>query len=278
MPYRHAHYYVGLVLLVILAGFWASYWSPIATVPTAFHFHAVSAVAWLTLLIVQSVSIHRRANALHKQLGLASLALFPFLILGLVMIMDVAAQRFAARESPFVLHNSPSFGIGTAIAIAAYLTLFYQALKTRRNVRLHAGYMLATPLILFESPFSRVIGEFLPWMNVIGSPDIHAVQDTIVISDAMAFAFAVALYAMNRRHGAPWLVAAGFIAVQALVMWFAPFVPQLGDAFGLYARLPLTVTAPAGMAAGILAGWLGWRAGAVAPRTRDVAAAASAPG
>ncbi|MFM5884222.1 MAG: hypothetical protein ACKOQ3_02615 [Novosphingobium sp.] len=273
MPYRHAHFYVGFVLLVILAGFWASYWSPIATVPLAFHFHAVSAVAWLTLLIVQSVTIQRRANALHKQLGLASLALFPFLILGLVMIIDVAAQRYAAKESAFVLHNSPSFGIGTAIAIAAYLTLFYQALKSRRTVRLHAGYMLATPLILFESPFSRVIGEFLPWMNVIGSPGIHAVQDTIAISDAMAFAFAMALYTMNRRHGAPWLVAAGFIALQALVMWFAPFVPQLGAAFDGYARIPLTVTAPAGLAAGTVAGWLGWRAGAAPQRPREAIAA-----
>ena len=33
MPYRHAHWYVGFVLLVILAGFWASYWSAINAVP-----------------------------------------------------------------------------------------------------------------------------------------------------------------------------------------------------------------------------------------------------
>ena len=96
LPYRHAHYYVGFVLLVIAVGFWASYWSPIATVPAAFHFHAMSAMVWLSLLIVQSVSIHRRNNAFHKQAGLASLALFPFLILGLVMIADVAARRYLA--------------------------------------------------------------------------------------------------------------------------------------------------------------------------------------
>lgn len=261
MPYRHAHYYVGFVLLVILAGFWASYWSPIAKVPAAFHFHAMSAMAWLSLLIVQSVSIHRRSNALHRQLGLASLVLFPFLILGLVMIMDVAAQRYAAAESPFVLHNSPAFGLGTAMAIVSYLTLFYLALKHRRNVRLHAGYMLATPLILFESPFSRVIGQFAPWLDFIGSPEIHAVQDTIAISDGLAVLAALAIYARNRKDGAPWLVAAGFIATQAAAMWFAPFVPQIGQAFGVYARIPLPVTASAGMAAGILAGWLGWRAG-----------------
>lgn len=272
MPYRHSHYYVGFVLLVIMLGFWASYWSIAASVRGAFHVHAVSAMTWLTLLIVQSVTIQRRQNALHKQLGLASLVLFPFLILGLVMIMDVAGQRYAARQSAFTMHNGPSFGIGTGIAIAAYLTLFYQALKNRRKVKLHAGYMLATPLILFESPFSRVMESYLPWMNVIGSPDIHAVQDTIAISDAMAAAFALALYVRDRSNGAPWLLAAGFCILQAVVMWFAPFVLQAGVLFGWYATIPLPVTASAGLAAGIIIGWFGWRAGA--PPARMPASAA----
>ncbi len=272
MPYRHAHYYVGFVLLVIAVGFWASYWSPIATVPAALHFHAMSAMVWLSLLIVQSVSIHRRNNAFHKQAGLTSLALFPFLILGLVMIADVAARRYLAAESAFVLHNSPSFGIGVAIAIGAYLTLFYQALKNRRNVKLHAGYMLATPIILFESPFSRVMGEYFPWMvNVIGSPEIHSVQDSIAVSNGFSFAFAMMLYFMNRKHGAPWLVAAFFVALQAVVMWFTPYVPFMGTLFGAYAHIPFAVTASAGIGAGILAGWLGWRAGA--PVKRPVAEA-----
>lgn len=274
MPYRHSHYYVGFVLLVIMLGFWASYWSITASVRGAFHVHAVSAMAWLSLLIVQSVSIQRRQNAFHKQMGLASLVLFPFLILGLVMIMDVAGQRYAAQESAFVMHNGPSFGIGTGIAIAAYLTLFYQALKNRRRVKVHAGYMLATPLILFESPFSRVMESYLPWLNFIGSEDIHAVQDTIAISDGMVALFALALYFRDRKNGAPWLVAAGFCLLQAVVMWFAPFVPQVGTLFGAYAQIPLPFTASAGMAAGIMAGWLGWRAGSAPVRPPVMRAAA----
>jgi len=261
MPYRHAHYFVGFVLLTILVGFWASYWSAIGHVPLAFHVHAMSSSAWLLLLIVQSLAIQRRANAFHKQMGRASFALFPFLILGFMMIIDVSAQRYAAAENPFILHNGPSFGVGMAIAIAAYLTLFYQALKHRRNVKLHAGYMLATPLILFESPFSRVMEGFLPWMNFIGSEGPHAVQDTIAISDGIAIIFAMTLYAMDRKHGAPWLVASGFMGLQAVVMWNAPFVPALGPLFNAYAQVPLVLTAAGGIAAGALAGWLGWRAG-----------------
>jgi len=273
MPYRYGHYFVGFVLLVILGGFWASYWSAIGNVPAAFHFHAISSSTWLLLLIVQSVAIHRRSNAFHKQMGLASFALFPFLILGFMMIIDVSAQRYASGENPFIMHNGPSFGIGMAIAIAAYLTLYYQALKTRRNVKLHAGYMLATPLILFESPFSRVIDQFMPWMNFIGSEGPQGVQDTIVISDSLGIIFALTLYFMDRKHGTPWLVAAFFMGLQAVIMWFAPYVPELGGLFQAYAQIPLAVTASTGIAAGVLAGWLGWRAGAVGGRTTAVAAA-----
>lgn len=266
MPYRHGHYYVGFVLLVIMVGFWASYWSPIANVPTAFHVHAISSSSWLLLLIVQSVAIHRRANAFHKQMGRASFVLFPFLIFGFMMIIDVSAQRYAAQESPFIMHNGPAFGIGMVIAVAAYLTLFYQALKHRRNVKLHAGYMLATPLILFESPFSRVIVDYLPWLNVIGSSKLHAVQDTIVISNVMAIIFAMTLFFIDRRHGAPWLVASCFMGFQAIAMWNAPGIAWLGDLFAAYARIPQVTTFGAGILAGIAAGWLGWKAGLPPPR------------
>lgn len=261
MPYRRAHYFVGFVLLVILSGFWASYFAPIGSVPLAFHVHAFTATTWLLLLIVQHMSIHRRANAFHKQMGKASFVLFPLLMLGFAMIVNVSAQRFAAAESADILHNGPAFGIGMVIAMAAYVTLYYQALRNRRNVKLHAGYMLATPLILFESPFSRVVGQYLPWLNVIGSDGPHAVQDTIVIGDAIAAAFALALYLMDRKHGAPWLVAIFFLVLQSLAMWFSPAIPGLKAVFGAYATLPQAPTLIASVAVGAAAAWLGWRAG-----------------
>lgn len=263
MPYRHAHYFVGFVLLVIMTGFWASYFNRAGAVPLAFHVHAVSSMTWLVLLIAQHLTIQRRANALHRQMGRASFALFPFLIFGFVMIINLTAANYAAGIGAVTAQLGPAFGIGMGIAIAAYLTLFYLALKHRRNVKLHAGYMLATPLILFESPFSRVMGDFLPWMNVIGSPFPHAILDTIAISDIMASLFALALWAGNRKHGAPWLVAAGFMLVQAAVMWFAPFMPWLDTAFAAYASVPVPVTLMLGVAAGTAVAWLGWEAGKV---------------
>jgi hypothetical protein len=273
MPYKYGHYFVGFVLVVILTGFWASYFAPIREVPLAFHVHAFTATSWLLLLIAQSVAIHRRANALHRIMGKASFALFPLLILGFTMIINVSAGRYAAREGDFIAFVGPAFGIGMAVAIAAYLVLFHGALKHRRNVRLHAGYMLATPLILFESPFSRLMDAAFPWMNVIGSAGPRGLLDTIVVSDTLAIVFALGLYAMDRRHGAPWLIAAAFMALQAALMWFAPDIAAFGPMFDAYARIPDPVTLLAALAVGAATGWLGWQAGR-APARKPVAAAA----
>ncbi|MBU7580593.1 MAG: hypothetical protein KAF27_08985 [Porphyrobacter sp.] len=273
MPYRHAHYFVGFVLLVIMAGFWASYFNRVGgPMPLAFHVHALSSMTWLALLIAQHLTIQRRANALHRQMGRASFALFPFLILGFVMIINVTAANFARGDEPFVNLLGSSFAIGMGVAIAAYLTLFFLALKHRRNVKLHAGYMLATPLILFESPFSRVIEQYLPWMNVIGSEGPRAVLDVIVISDVLAMLFALGLYAMNRKHGAPWLVAAGFIGLQAVLMWFAPAIPAFNTAFAAYAAIPVPLTLALAIAVSAAVVWLGWETGK-RPARRAAAAA-----
>lgn len=266
MPYRYGHYFVGLVLLVTVTGFWASYFTMIGEVPLAFHVHAFTATSWLLLLLVQSIGIHLKLNAFHKLMGQASFVMFPPLIVGFVMIINVSATRFAAQESPFIAVLGPAFGIGMVIAVAAYLTLFYLALRHRRNIRLHAGYMLATPMILFESPFSRVMEQAFPWVNVIGSEGPREVLDMIAISDVLVAAFALILYARDRKHGAPWLIAAGFVLLQAVVMWFAPDIGALNTLFALYAQIPGALSVLLGFLAGAAAGWLGWTRGGAPAR------------
>jgi hypothetical protein len=261
VPYRLGHYYVGFVLLVVLAGFWASYFAPLRSpMPLAFHVHAATASSWLLLLIAQSVAIHQRQNALHKVMGKASFALFPLLILGFAMIINVSADRYAAHEGEFIAYAGPSFGIGMSVAIAAYLTLFYQSLKHRRNVRLHAGYLLATPMILFESPFSRAMSQYFPWMNFIGSEGPRELFDTIVVSNLLVSAFALVLYVRDRKHGAPWLVAIAFLTLESVVMWCAPDWPIMARLFTAFTHVPHWIVLAGALLAGAAAGYFGWYA------------------
>jgi hypothetical protein len=259
MPYRHAKFFVAFVLVVIVIGFWNSYFVPIAEVPTAFHVHAFTAITWVTLLLVQDWAIRSGRRRLHKIGGMFSLFLFPFLIVGFVMIINVSAAGYAANENPTARFLGPSFGLTMLIAILAYLVLFYQALRHRRNVRLHAGYMLTTPLILFESPFSRIIDSYLPFLVFTGSDFPQRILDAIVIAMALSIAFALVLYLRDRKSGFPFLVAAGFLIVEAISMYVGTNIQWVRQGFGVYAQIPAALTIFLGFVLGAAVSWFGWR-------------------
>jgi len=268
MPYPQANYFVGLTLLVIVVGFWGSYFTEIGDVPTAFHVHAITATSWVMLLMVQVWSIHNRRNELHKMVGRLSFALFPLLMIGFVSIINFSAASFAAEKNPFIVVMGPSFGIGMMVALAAYLTVYYLALKNRRNVRLHAGYMLMTPLILFESPFSRIMTKYFPSAVFTGSEGPQFIIDAIVISISLSILFALVIYLRDRKRGAPFLVAMAFMIVQSILMYVGGSVGWIRAGFTAYAQIPAEVTLALGLFLGIAVSWLGWRSVGGGPAAR----------
>ena len=259
MPYRHAKYFVGFTLVVIVIGFWDSYFVPIAEVPTAFHVHAFTAITWVVLLLFQNWSIRSHHRKLHKLGGMLSLFLFPFLIVGFVMIINVSAAGYVANENPIARFFGPSFGLSMMIAILAYLTLFYLALKNRRDVRLHAGYMLTTPLILFESPFGRVMLSYLPFLVFTESEFPQRIIDAIVIAMGVSIVFALVLYLRDRKSGIPFLIAAGFLFAESVCMYVGSNIEWVRQGFDVYARIPTELTLLVGFLLGAMVSWLGWK-------------------
>ena len=140
------------VIAVIVAGFWPSYFSVWGTVPWQFHVHGVAASIWVLMVLFQSWAVHKEQLPAHRIVGKSSLLLFPFLIGGLAAIIDVTGKGFVTGEGMTRQLFGAQFLVGLALAMAAYVALFYRALKYRRKVWVHSGYMLATPLILFVIP------------------------------------------------------------------------------------------------------------------------------
>jgi hypothetical protein len=141
MPYREARYAMLLVIGVLIAGFWPSYFAVVPTVPWQFHAHGVAASLWVLTVTAQCWTAHSKAQLpLHRAIGKASLLLFPFLIGGLAAITSIQAKNWVAGDPVHLLYG-PGFLIGTMVAMAAYVTVYYRALKYRRKVWVHAGYM-----------------------------------------------------------------------------------------------------------------------------------------
>ena len=263
MPYRSAPYWVLFVIAVIAAGFWPSYFAVWGSVPWQFHAHGVAASVWVAMVAAQSWTAHHRRLPLHRAVGKSSLLLFPFLIAGLAAIIDVTAKLYVAGDPVRTMFGG-QFLIGLALAIAAYVCLYYRALKYRRKVWIHSGYMLATPLILFESPFSRLMDRALVATGV-HEPGPDFIMPSILWSMALELAFVAAVWLRYREKAAPFLVAAGFIVAQMLTMGLMTDSALLGTLLAALGRLPSAAVVAAGFAVGALTGWAGWNAGRRTP-------------
>jgi hypothetical protein len=261
VPYRNAPYYILVCIAVIAAGFWESYFSKWTDVPWQFHAHGVAASIWVLMVLAQSWTIHKEQLPIHRAVGKSSLLLFPFLIGGLAAIIDLTGKGFVAANDPIRLMFGGEFVIGLALAIAAYVTLYYRALKYRRKVWLHSGYMLATPLILFESPLSRVFGTWMPGLIIKGPEDFHLIMPSILWGMAAELAVIAVLWWRFRDKANPFLVAAVFIVAQMLTMGLMSDNAVLESLLVMIGNTPSALVVMTGFAIGAATSWLGWQAG-----------------
>ena len=262
MPYPRAPYYVLAVMAVIVAGFWPTYFGAWTDAPWQFHAHGVAASTWVTMVFAQSWTAHRKPQLpLHRTVGKSSLFLFPFLIAGLCAIIDLTGKRFVADPDPVRTMFGSSFVIGLAIAIAAYVTVYFRALKYRRKVWVHSGYMLATPLILFESPFGRILNMFVPGLTIRGPADFHLIMPAILWSMALELAFIALVWLKYRERASPFLVAGAFIAVQMATMAALTNSALLMPVLSAIGHAPSAALVLTGFAVGAATSWAGWQAG-----------------
>ena len=261
MPYPRAHYFVLFVIAVILLGFWPSYFGVWGSVPWQFHAHGTAASLWVTMVAAQSWTAHNQQLALHRAVGKSSLFLFPFLIGGLCAIIDVTAKGFVAGNDISRTMFGGTFLIGVAVAIAAYVTIYYRALKFRRKVWVHSGYMLATPLILFESPFGRILNSFAPGFQIRGLEDLDRVMPAILFSMALELAAIAAIWLRYRARARPFLVAGGFIIAQMLTMGLMAESVVLKTILAAIGHVPSAMIVITGFMIGAVTSWAGWKAG-----------------
>ncbi|WP_265587157.1 hypothetical protein [Sphingomicrobium arenosum] len=251
---------------VILIGFWPSYWSVASSARWEHHFHGLVSSLWVILVATQSWTAHRKSWGWHRMAGKASLTLFPFLIAGLFAVEAINAKAYDAGEGFLLPTYGPAFLFGLGIAAAAYVTLYYRALSQRRKVWSHAAYMLGTPMILFESPAGRALNLHVPGFLIEGPQHVGQAMVGILVSDALMVLLALALWWRARARSNAFLVAAGFIGAQMLLMAALYYGAGVGSGFGggLVRALALVPTATMigiGFAIGAASSWLGWQAG-----------------
>jgi hypothetical protein len=271
MPYRHAHWYVLALLPLAGLAFWPSYFGQFRTAGAEMHAHGITATLWILLLAFQSGSIHGGKRELHRLAGLLSLGLFPLFLAGGVSIFIGMANRYAGAVSPFHTTFAPRLAWLDVAAVTGLALCYYLALKHRRKVHLHARYLLATPLFLLPPILSR-LSPFVPGLAVNGPEEIYKIGIGVQIANTITLAVALALAFAPRRHGRPFLLAGGLVAISMVLFETVGRWPAWQSLFARFAGLPLAPAIAAAAAAGAVVAWAGWTAG-----SRTVPAPAAQP-
>jgi len=270
MPYRHAHWYLLLLFPLTGLAFWPNYFSKFSASPYAFHVHGITAALWIALLAAQSWTIHHRRAALHRGVGMTSLALFPFFLVGGLLVLRTMAHKVGTREDPFYDLFGARLGTMDALSSIALPFLFYTAIRWRRKVQVHARYMLAPVLFLLGPILSRLMPA-LPPLAIAGPETFYRFAYGLHLANGIAVAVAAFLYVKAPRHGRPFLIVGGLVLLQSLLFETLGRTRGWEALYASLAEVPAALLVSLGLAAGILAGAAGW-IGGQPPARREAAA------
>ncbi|MFV2059991.1 MAG: hypothetical protein ACC653_04855 [Gammaproteobacteria bacterium] len=150
--YKSRYYFIALLFLVFIA-FWESYFSKLFDGVTSYiHFHAITMLLWVFMLITQVFLLKYNRHSLHKIIGRFSYGLVPLLVISLILLAhsQITIYDFGITYTRlYILFLQLSL---LAIFIIAYsLAIFF-----RKSPVKHARYMISTSLTLIDPAVARL--------------------------------------------------------------------------------------------------------------------------
>ena len=194
-------FYSGMAIamaVTVLVGFGPTYYfralndtptfSGLSELPSLVHVHGALFTAWTLLFVVQTQLVARRQLALHRRLGMASVALAAAIVVVGWQTTVAAGKRGAAPAGldPLVFLVVPVFDI---LLFAVFVSA---AIALRRNKEAHKRLMLLGYVSAMPAAIAR-----LPGVMVLGPPGFFGLTFLIVLAG-----IAYDLFSRRRVHPA----------------------------------------------------------------------------
>lgn len=202
--YSNSPLYFGILLLVALVGFFPSFYGRIGEAKMVHQFHGTVSTLWMLLLIGQGWLMRTRRVALHRAVGKASLVLVVlFVISGFMIIHDMLT-----RGGPFAKMAGPRLAFVDVSTILFFAFTYGMAIYYRKQMQLHARFMVCTALPLIPPALVRALHMFLPGMSF--PQGFHA---CFIVTELIVLAL---LYHDSRtgKVRAPYLILLAVLLVQ----------------------------------------------------------------
>lgn len=185
--------------------------------------------------------------------------LFPFFIAGNIAVVLSMSQ--ATPVDAFYQVYGARLGIMDATTPIILGWLYFQALAQRRNVQLHARFMLATPLLLVMPIVSRIADTLIPALAIHGPEDFHLFVWSMRIANVVSVGCAAWLYSTSPRFGQPFLVAGVVMLAQAVLFESIALTGTWQSAFTALGSLPMLSMLALAFLVATAGSWFGWQAG-----------------
>lgn len=190
--------------------------------PLVMHLHGAAMLAWLGLLVTQSLLAGHGGIALHRRLGWASAVMVP-LIFVLVITLNVTAIRLGIQP-PFF---SPAYFLALGIvSVTMFALLVTMAVSRRDQPDWHRRLMLGSTVILLDPALGRVLpmpfimpwGEWLSLSIQLGVVAIVARHDRETTGRTHPATLAVAICAVLTHV---------LVELLAVMPWWGDFVGRI---------------------------------------------------
>lgn len=267
MPYAKAHWFMLALLPATLLAFWPSYFGILREAPLAHHLHGVTGTLWILLLAGQSFAIHSRRLSAHRTMGRLVFVLAPLLIGAFSLVTWAGAQKSVAQH-PFYEAFGRALLTGDALLVFATALLVYLALRHRRRVHLHSALMLSTVMGLLPPILTRIFNFYVPGLMITGPETLYRFGQALLLSVALTVALGIFLALRYQRHGWPWWLASGLVALLYLLYATVGQTAQWTQVVAGIASLSPILVFAFGALLGVMVCALGWRHG---DSTRGVA-------
>jgi hypothetical protein len=138
--YKHAHLYLALGLLVVAIGFSKTYFNQLGEFSFPYHLHGISASLWMILLIIQPYLFQKGFLKAHRILGWSSILVVPIIVIAGIIMMRLMIQG-QANYPPNVVYQ---LAFIDTLTLFGFTLLYLMALYFRKNLKLHARFMVTT--------------------------------------------------------------------------------------------------------------------------------------
>ena len=158
--YQKSHIYFIAFFLLMLAGFWLTYFTKILDQDNyRMHLHGITLILWCTLLISQAYLIRIKNYSLHKQTGKLSYILVP-----LITFTTVDLYKYRLSELTTLSTRDYLFTASVLIALLTFLIFYGLAIYYKGKPTIHARYMVCTVFAMFTAVIDRIIGSYFPFL------------------------------------------------------------------------------------------------------------------